>query len=59
MQSEQEIKVMIDELDQMILRLEVIKYCEENDDIADDLNEIVNDLCKWEDDNFPEGTDND
>ena len=50
---------MIDELDQIIVRLEIIKDLVENDDVADDLNETINDLCEWEDENFPEETDDD
>ena len=47
---------MIDELDQIIVRLEIIKDLVENDDVADDLNETINDLCAWENENFPEET---
>ena len=48
---------MIGELDQIIVRLEIVKDLVENDDVADDLNGIINDLCEWEDKNFQEETD--
>ena len=50
---------MSEELDQIILRLEVIKDIVEDDDIADDLNEIINNLYAWENKNSPEETDDD
>ena len=50
---------MIDELDQIIVRLEIIKDLVENDDVADDLNETINDLCEWEEVYLKEKIDND
>ena len=39
---------MIDELDQIILRLEFVKDRVEDDDVVNSLNGIIDDLCEWE-----------
>ncbi|VUT26462.1 MAG: hypothetical protein MOIL_01569 [Candidatus Methanolliviera sp. GoM_oil] len=40
---------MIDELDQIILRMEFVRDRAEDDEIVGMLNGIINDLCEWED----------
>ena len=41
-------------LDQIILRLEFVKDRAEDDEVICLLNDIIDDLCEWEDENFPE-----
>ena len=50
---------MSEELDKIILRLEFVKDRAENNEIIGELNDIIDDLCEWENENFPEKTDDD
>ena len=50
---------MINELDQIILRLAFVKECIDDNIIADSLDEIIDDLREWANENFSEATDDD
>ena len=50
---------MIDELDQIVLRLEFVRDRVEDDEVISLLNGIIDDLCEWEDRHFLEETDDD
>ena len=50
---------MIDKLDQIISKLEFVRDCVDEEGVVDDLTEIIDDLCEWENENFPEKTDDD
>ena len=50
---------MIDELDQIILRLEFVKDRAEDDEVISLLNDIIDDLCEWEEVYLKEGATDD